>query len=102
MYVFTRKFQYLPDEAKHRKARLVVKGCAQRPGDYGETSAPTIPLLVLRLIWGIGYMLGQDLYQVDIKGAYLNADIDRELYMNPPRGSKHHGKDVVFKLLKTL
>ena len=71
----------------HRfKARLVAKGYRQSKEDFAETYAPTARLCLLRLILAIAVLYGLELYQVDIRTAFLNAAIDRELYLALPPG----------------
>ena len=61
------------------KARLVVKGFRQIKGaDYTCTYSPTIEVDSFRLIIAIASIYIQDLRQIDIKAAYLNANLDEK------------------------
>ena len=64
------------------KARLVACGFSQIYGiDYLETFSPTLKQDSLRIIISIASYYGFEIYQIDIKAAYLNADLEEELYM---------------------
>jgi hypothetical protein len=65
-----------------RKARLVAKGYAQLPGiDFQETFAPVSRLCSARLIMAIAAQYNLIVHQLDFVTAYLNGDIDEEIYM---------------------
>jgi hypothetical protein len=84
------------------KARVVVKGYFQRSGiDYDEVFAPTARQASLRALLAV--VAAQDLHlrQLDVKTAFLNGDIDTEVYVLPPPGySDKPGR--VFRLNKAL
>ncbi|GAK66588.1 uncharacterized protein PAN0_013c4811 [Moesziomyces antarcticus] len=67
------------------KARLVAQGFAQKHGiDYDETFAPVVKLATLRLLMIISIQLEWKIYQMDVATAYLNGEVDKDLYMRPP------------------
>ena len=69
------------------KARLVARGFSQVYGvDYVDTFSPTLKQDSLRIITSIAIYNNFNIYQLDIKAAYLNAEINEELYMEIPRG----------------
>jgi Reverse transcriptase (RNA-dependent DNA polymerase) len=69
------------------KARLVAKGFSQRFGvDYNETFAPVAHQESLRTLLALSTLHELQLRQLDVVGAYLNGDIDEELYMCQPEG----------------
>jgi Reverse transcriptase (RNA-dependent DNA polymerase) len=85
------------------KARLVAQGFAQRPGfDYTETFAPTPKWAALRAIFALAAIEDLELESVDISGAYLNGELDEEVYMKQPEGFEEKGKDWYWRLLKSL
>jgi hypothetical protein len=88
------------------KARLVAQGFSQIGGvDYDDTYAPVARLASSRAIIAMSNRLGLELHQVDIKGAYLNGELnDNEvLYMQHPPGYKpRDAGNRVLRLKKTL
>src|ERR1041385_3331404 len=69
-----------------KKARLVAKGYTQIEGiDFGETYAPVAQLESIRVILAYAKYNGILLYQMDVKSAFLNGEIEEEVYvMKPP------------------
>jgi hypothetical protein len=88
------------------KARLVAQGFSQIDGvDYDNTYAPMAQLSFSRAIIAMANCLSLELHQVNIKGAYLNGELnDNEvLYMHHPPGYKpHDARTRVLHLRKTL
>jgi hypothetical protein len=87
------------------KGRIVAKGYAQRQGvDYTDTFAPTARFAALRSVIALAAIEDLELESVDISTAFLNGEIDSEVYMEVPEGvevDQSDGKWVV-KLLKGL
>ena len=76
-----------PGESIRYKARYVAKGFTQRYGsDYDETFAPTCKITTVRLMMQLAAEYNLILHQMDVKTAYLNAPIDKEIYMSQPEG----------------
>ena len=74
------------------KARLVARGFSQVYGvDYEETFSPTLKQDSLRIITNLSTFFNFEMYQLDIKAAYLNAEVDEELYMEIPDGFENRG-----------
>jgi hypothetical protein len=71
---------------KH-KARLVVRGFQQVPGiDFTETYAATATPPTWRVILAIAAIEDLEVEQIDFIGAFLNAGVDVDLYIEPPEG----------------
>jgi transposase InsO family protein len=84
------------------KARLVVKGYAQRPGiDFDEVYAPVSKHATLRALLAKVAVEDLELHQFDVKTAFLNGELEEEIYMKPPEGLQvSPGK--VCRLVKSL
>ena len=75
------------------KARLVARGFTQKKGiDYDLTYSPTLSIDSLKLIIALASKLNWDLMQLDIKAAYLNAPLDKNIYVTIPPGDVNFGK----------
>ena len=85
------------------KARLVAQGFSQRPGfEYTEIFAPTIRLSTMRLILAQAALEDYHMVTIDISHAFINGDLDEEIYMKPPPGFKEGEWGEVLRLLKSL
>ena len=84
------------------KARLVARGFTQKEGiDFEETFAPTLRYESLRLLFAIAIQYGLRLWLLDVVTAYLNGDLDKEIYMSIPEGvprtKQNEGKVLLLK-----
>ena len=69
------------------KARLVAQGYTQEYGlDYDEVFAPVAKYNSIRTVLAIANELDLEVNQMDVKTAFLNGDLDCEIYMNQPEG----------------
>ncbi|GKC86737.1 retrovirus-related pol polyprotein from transposon TNT 1-94, partial [Tanacetum coccineum] len=86
------------------KARLVVQGYNQQEGiDFDETYAPVARLESIRIL--LAYACAHDfkLFQMDVKIAFLNGFINKEVYVSQPPGFVDFERpNHVFKLKKAL
>ncbi|GJX11747.1 zinc finger, CCHC-type containing protein [Tanacetum coccineum] len=69
------------------KARLVIKGFRQKEGiDYLDTYAPVARITTFRLLLALSAIHNLVIHQIDVKIAFLNGDLDKEVYMKQPKG----------------
>jgi hypothetical protein len=84
------------------KARLTAKGYSQEYGiDYNETYSPVINTTSARILLSIITNEDMEAEQSDIDSAFLNGDLDEEIYMEQPEGYDF-GTGNVLKLIKSL
>ena len=67
------------------KARLVAKGIRQVQGiDYDETFSPVAMPKSVRIMLAIAAFCDYEIWQMDVKIAFLNGYLKEELYMMQP------------------
>ena len=86
------------------KARLVAQGYCQEEGiDYEETFAPVARLEAIRMLLAFASYKNFILYQMDVKSAFLNGYIFKEVYVEQPPGFENFElPSHVYKLKKAL
>jgi len=86
------------------KARLVIQGFRQKEGiDYFDTYAPVARISTIRLLLALAAIHNLVIHQMDVKTAFLNGELDEEIYMKQPEGFVMLGnEDKVCKLIKSL
>jgi hypothetical protein len=71
---------------KH-KARFVARGFSQVEGiDYDETFAPVTRYSSIRSMLALSAQMGWKIHQMDVKTAFLNGQIEEEVYIEQPEG----------------
>ncbi|GJR84638.1 retrotransposon protein, putative, ty1-copia subclass [Tanacetum coccineum] len=69
------------------KARLVAKGFTQTYGvDYKETFSPVTDIRAIRILIAIAAYYDYEIWQMDVKTAFLNRHLFEEVYMEQPEG----------------
>ena len=86
------------------KARLVAKGYSQEEGiDFDETFAPVARLEAIRIFLAYAAHANFKVYQMDVKSAFLNGELEEEVYVcQPPGFEDPNFPDFVYLLLKAL
>lgn len=54
--------------------------------DYQETFSPVAKLSTIRVLLSLAANLDWPLHQYDVKNAFLNKDLEEEIYMDIPLG----------------
>ena len=66
------------------KARLVVKGCSQVYGINGEIFSPVVRYGTMRMVFVFAVKYELHLHQMDVSSAYLNSELDDDIYITQP------------------
>ena len=86
------------------KARLVAKGYRQVHGlDYEETFSPVAMVKSIRILLAIAAHMDYEIWQMDVKTAFLNGRLAEDVYMSQPEGFVDpRNKGKVCKLLRSI
>ena len=86
------------------KARLVAKGYKQKEGlDYFDTYSLVARITSIRMLIAIAALHNLKIHQMDVKTAFLNGDLNEEIYMDQPEGFISLGQEKkVCRLVKSL
>ncbi|GJT51315.1 putative retrotransposon ty1-copia subclass protein [Tanacetum coccineum] len=69
------------------KARLVEKGYTKTYGvDYRETFSPVANIRAIRILLAIVAFYDYEIWQMDVKTAFLNGHLSEDVYMVQPKG----------------
>lgn len=82
--------KYGPDGQliKH-KSRLVARGFQQEEGiDFEETFASVVKPASTRILLALAAILSWPIHQGDVKTVFLNSNLDKPVYMRPPKDIK--------------
>jgi hypothetical protein len=85
-WIFKKKMK--PDGTIDKfKVRLVVKGFTQKEGeDYFDTYSPVVRMTTICMLVALAACRDLLIHQMDVKTAFLNGELDEEIYMNQPDG----------------
>jgi hypothetical protein len=102
-WVFKTKRDATGEIVRH-KARLVERGFFLVQGvDLNKTFAPVAKFTTIWCIVALGASLDLEMHQLDVKTAFLNGDLEEEIYMEQSKGFVQRGyKHLVCKLTKSL
>jgi hypothetical protein len=86
------------------KARLVAKGYIQKKyEDFFDTYSPVARLTTIHVLLLLAVSHGLLVHQMDAKIAFLNGELEEEIYMTQSDGFLVKGQeDKVCKLMKSL
>ncbi|GJX57410.1 zinc finger, CCHC-type containing protein, partial [Tanacetum coccineum] len=86
------------------KAQLVIQGFRQKEGiDYFDTYAPVARISTIRLLIALAATHNLVIHQMDVKTAFLNGNLEEEIYMKQPEGFVMPGNEhKVCMLIKSL
>lgn len=99
------KVKYNSDGKVDRfKGRVVAKGFEQKHGvDYDETYAPVVNYPYLRALVSYAASNKMLIHQMDVVTAFLNGELEEEIYMNQPEGhAKRGSENLVCRLRKSI
>nr|GEV86757.1 integrase, catalytic core [Tanacetum cinerariifolium] len=84
------------------KACLVAKGYAQEYAmDYEETFAHVAKITMVRTLIAVASSRKWKIFQLDVKNAFLNGNLNEEVFMKPPPDVSYKSREVC-KLRKAL
>ena len=85
------------------KARLVAKGFTQVAGvDFTETFAPVANPTSLRVLIALAAHFDWELHQMDVETAFLNAELEEEIYLQLPPPLSTKSNPTFCRLAKTI
>ncbi|KAF3660861.1 hypothetical protein FXO37_13199 [Capsicum annuum] len=89
------KWKMKTDGTIHKyKTRLVVKGFKQKEGlDYFDTYLPVTRITSIQILIALIAVYGLEIHQMDVKTAFLNVELEKEIYMEQPEGFVVSGKE---------
>lgn len=92
------------DGTPRYKARLVARGFAQTQGtDYDETYSPVVKYSTIRYLLALATRENLQITHMDVTTAYLNGELEEEIFLRPPEGLNSPEKErKVWKSKKAI
>ena len=101
-WVFKRKLGS-DGKVSNYRARLVARGYSQKYGiDFEETYSPVVRFESIRTILSIAAQRNLKVHSMDVSVAFLNSDLNENLYMSQPENFSVGNKHMVCKLNKAI
>ncbi|MBW0555084.1 hypothetical protein O181_094799 [Austropuccinia psidii MF-1] len=101
-WVFKKK-NTIPAANTEYKAQLCAQGFVQTFGeDYSKTFSPTVRVHSLRTLIAFSMANSLKFQQLDIRSAFLNANLEEEVYLGIPQGLNFDSKTHCLKLKKAI
>ncbi|GJS89431.1 retrotransposon protein, putative, ty1-copia subclass [Tanacetum coccineum] len=91
-WIFKKK-TYIDGIVHTYKARLIAKGYTQLYGvDYEEMFSPVADIRAIRILIAITAYYDYEIWQINVKTAFLNSYLDEDIYMVQPEASRSWNK----------
>ena len=83
------------------RAQLVAKGYNQQYGvDYAEVFALVARLDTIRVVLSLAVQKNWMVYRLDVKSAFLHAELNEEVFVTQPPGYEQQGHEKKVYMLK--
>ncbi len=86
------------------KVHIIAKGFNQiYTINYDKTFAPVVKWVSIHILLTLASCLDLEVHQMDVKTAFLNGDLEHNIFMHSPPGCANYGwSNVVWRLRKSL
>ena len=85
------------------KQDLLSKALVRKDLDYFDTWLSVTRITSIRMLIALIAVYGLEIHQMDVKTAFLNGELEEEIYIEQPEGFIVPGKEKkVCKLIKSL
>ena len=83
---------------------MIPNSYVQKQGiDFNKVFAPVTRIETLRLLLAFEAKNSWEVDHFDVKSAFLNGDLQEDVYVTQPEGFVKHGKEhLVYKMIKAL